>query len=103
MGRFYRSNGGQKSRTQNPNQTTDARPWVYNGWEVSQAQVPNLTTENQGEQPMWNFVGPKYRWYDDHIFFINENGNRELRGRWFLGVAALVYFGGQYYVFHLMR
>jgi hypothetical protein len=56
---------------------------------------------------MWNFIGSisrrKLSWYDKHVFFINDDGNRELLGRWFLGLAALVYFGGNYYVFHLMK
>lgn len=56
---------------------------------------------------MWNFIGQINRrnlsWYDRHVFFINDNGNRELLGRWFLGLAAMIWFGGQYYVFHIMH
>ena len=46
---------------------------------------------------------PKRKWYDRHVFYINDSGNRELLGRWFLGAAAIIYLGGQYYVFHLLR
>ncbi len=59
---------------------------------------------------MWNFIGPCGRsetgfgkWYDKHVFFINASRNRELRGRWFLGAAAIIYFTGQYIVYRLMK
>lgn len=56
---------------------------------------------------MWNFIGDIKRsglpWYDRHMFFINDNDNRELRGRWFLILAGIIYLGGQYEVQRLMH
>jgi hypothetical protein len=57
---------------------------------------------------MWNWVGSTYctgdnlAWYDQHIFYL-EGRVRKLRGRWFLGLAGIIYFGGNWLIFHSVR
>lgn len=36
--------------------------------------------------------------YHRHIVFVNEKGKNEIRGRWFLLLAAVIGLGGNYIV-----
>ena len=54
---------------------------------------------------LWNWIAPiRYRgpdaWYDRQVFFINENGNRELRGHWGLLLVIGLMLGSTYVATH---